>query len=235
MHFSVIIPVASEDDGWSKLLPDLIFLKKEDECIFVSPNDFSADLLALAKKTNLKCNVRWIYSEQGRAKQQNIGAKNAKKSFLWFVHCDSRINVEAFDNLKKKLAINANHLYYFNLKFLSDGPRLMLLNEFGVFIRSNLFKIPFGDQAFCLRSETFFRLYGFDENANYGEDHLLIWKAHQRHIPVKSVGISIYTSARRYDSYGWSHTTGKHLLMTFKQAVPQFKILLKGYLKRKKL
>lgn len=229
MNFTVIIPVAPFDNGWRTLINDLSFLGKNDECLLVSSVDLSTELNLMAVRGGLACSVKWIYSEVGRAKQQNIAVLNAKNNYLWFVHCDSRITFDSFNELKKKLATNENSFCYFNLKFASDGPRYMKINEWGVFIRSNLLKMPFGDQAFCLHKDIFFKLGQFNENASYGEDHLLVWSAHQNGIKVKCIGKYVTTSARKYQRLGWGATTFKHVMMTYKQAIPQFFKLIKSY------
>ena len=81
---------------------------------------------------------------------------------------------------------------------------------------------PFGDQAFCMRRDDFWRAGGFDDRAPYGEDHLLVWQAGRVGIPVRSVGARIYTSARKYRDRGWARTTARHLWLTYKQAVPEW-------------
>lgn len=231
MNLSVIIPVAPNDDDWKILLSDLQFLSEEDECIFVSPHNIKDEL----SKYKFRFKITWIYSDLGRARQLNTGARDAKNDFFWFVHCDSRISLESLSALKNEIKIKPNKLYFFDLKFISDGPLLMVLNELGVFIRAKILKIPFGDQAFCMNKEIFFKLGQFDENAVYGEDHLLIWKAHQKKVAISSIGKSIYTSSRRYKKYGWLFTTTDHLWKTFKQGFPQFLILVNNSLKRPNL
>lgn len=232
MNFSLIIPVAPLDNDWKTLIADLIYLDSKDECLFVSPVDLNEELNDLAKKAKLDCSVKWIYSDQGRAKQQNTGVKNAVNDFLWFVHCDTRLSVELFRELKNNLHQEQNAIYYFNLKFTDDVPLLMKLNELGVYVRSNLLRMPFGDQAFCMSKGVFYKLGQFDEKASFGEDHLLIWKAHQYKIKTKCIPKSVTTSSRKYKQQGWSKTTLKHLKLTYTQAIPQFiKLLTKRDIK----
>lgn len=226
MNFSLIIPVAPFDNDWKTLIYDLTFLDSKDECLLVSPVDLSKELSSLAKKANLNCVLKWIYSDIGRAKQQNIGAQNAMNDFLWFVHCDTRLSADLFKELRKRLLIERNNFYFFNLKFTDDGSKLMKLNELGVFIRSNFLRMPFGDQAFCMRKEIFYQLGQFDEGTSFGEDHLLVWKAHQSKIKTRCIQKSAVTSSRKYKDHGWSRTTLKHLKLTYTQAFPQFVKLL---------
>jgi len=222
MNFSLIIPVAPMDNEWRTLIADLAFLDSKDECLFISPVDLSEELNTLSKKTNLNCTLKWIFSDQGRAKQQNTGVQNAVNDFLWFVHCDTRLSADLFKELTRNLQAERNALYFFNLKFTDDVPLLMKLNELGVYVRSNLLRMPFGDQAFCMSKEVFYKLGQFDEKASFGEDHLLIWKAHQYNIKTKCIQKSVVTSSRKYKQQGWSRTTFEHLKLTYMQAFPQF-------------
>lgn len=217
LNFSVIIPVAPGDDDWKNLLCDLVFLEKSDECLLVSPKDLTKDLDQLVEKLDLKCEIRYLYAELGRARQQNEGALHAKNQILWFLHCDSRISSNSFAKLKNKTRKKdfKNSLYYFDLDFLKDGPLFMIFNKYGVRLRSRLFKMPFGDQGFCLHAQLFKKLKSFDEQKKISEDYFFVQKAHANKIKIKPVGASLATSARKYQKEGWLKTTKNHLLTTF--------------------
>ena len=96
------------------------------------------------------------------------------------------------------------------------------MNELGVWIRSHLLGIPFGDQGLALSRETFLKVGGFEVGRDCGEDHYFIWKARQSRVRVRSVGASIRTSARKYKRLGWRETTKKHIAITFQQAFPEW-------------
>lgn len=238
---SVIVPVGIGDDFWRELLIDLKSLSASDELIFVtcedqiqikkdlvlSIKDANTDIVNfISKKYQLDCQVRWLKCEKGRAKQMNFGAAQAENSFLWFLHCDSRIKKGSIERLKTHLQVTANTLFYFDLIFDQEASALMIINTLGVWIRSNYLRLPFGDQGFAMSKNTLNHLGGYSENAKYGEDHLLIWKALQSGISVKSIGLPIYTSARKYKKNGWARTTLFHLFYTYKQAIPEFYKLL---------
>lgn len=224
MRLSVIIPVGENDNSWRSLIADLRHLSNEDEIIFVSNNK---KLKALEKEALLPgLAVSVISSEEGRAKQLNAGARAARSDFLWFVHCDSRFSSAAVEALSRSLRASPEALHFFDLKFLADGPRMMRLTELGVWIRSRILRVPFGDQGLCLSREKFERLGGFDECSPYGEDHLFVWTAHQNGVELRAVGHSLYTSARKYESRGWASTTSKHLKLTVEQAIPELRRLL---------
>ena len=217
----MIVPVGKKDEAWRNLLPDLCSLDHDDEIVFVSQEDSQPNFSREVSQLKISATCRWIQSSPGRAKQLNLGAKEATNENLWFLHCDSRISRQGIENLKNAISKNSSRILFFNLNFLNDGSHLMPLNEIGAWIRSRILRLPFGDQGFGLSKTTFITLGGFDENAPYGEDHLLIWKAHQKRIPICCVGSGLKTSSRKYVLQGWSQTTIRHVALTFRQALPE--------------
>ncbi len=150
-----------------------------------------------------------------RASSMNRAAASASGNHLWFIHADTVLSTDAIAALQAQLK-EGEAIRYFDLRF--DGGLLMRLTELGVFLRCRWFGIPFGDQALCLPRDTFTRLGGYDERMPLGEDHFLIRKAHRLGIPVRPVGATILTSARKYARDGWFRTTWQHLCLTFRQA-----------------
>lgn len=114
------------------------------------------------------------FNQSADVRQMNFGAKNATRRFLWLLHADSRVDSIAVTLLQEALVDPLPGVYYFDLAFRADGPRLMCLNAWGANLRSRYLGLPFGDQGLCLSRETFQKLGRFDETAPYGEDHLLI-------------------------------------------------------------
>ena len=103
----------------------------------------------------------------------------------------------------------------------------MRLNSWGVWFRSHGFKMPFGDQGFCLPAKRFHELGGYDESLAYGEDHAFVWTARTAGMKMRSTGAAIETSARKYQQNGWCRTTLRHFVLTWKQALPRYARLLR--------
>lgn len=209
-QIAIIIPVGPKEEAWRSLLPQLDFVPPE--CIYL------VGIKPL--ETGLPQGVRWIVSPQGRAQQLNSGVQAARENFLWFLHADSQLTPSCVSELRKAVQSNSDAIYYFNLGF-HESSQLMKITSLGVWIRSHFFQLPFGDQGFLLSRRTFEKLGGFDETALYGEDHLLVWKAHQSGIPVLPLSGTLLTSSRKYRDNGWIKTTSRHLFLTVKQAWPQ--------------
>lgn len=196
---SIIIPVGPGEKALPELLSDLEFVKQEAEII--------------------------IINGAARARQLNEGARKATRDYIWFLHADSRLTPKTIHALLRSLEKNPEALHYFNLRFLSDGPPLMFLNEIGCWIRSRILGVPFGDQGFCLSKKNFGRIGSFPEDVACGEDHLFVWRARQKGIRLRCTGAVLKTSARRYADTGWAKLTWTYAHRWTRQAWPEWKKL----------
>ena len=206
-NLSIIIPVKKGEDTWKSLLKQL-----DDpalEIIFVGP-EFD---------DNIEGNLKTLKCVGNRATKLNLGALQAGCSSLFFLHADSILPSNFQQTILNALKKNPNKLYHFELEF--DGSPLMKINSWGANWRSRYLKMPFGDQGFFTTKKVFFELGFFSEIAPYGEDHLLVWRAHQLGIKVECIDERIKTSSRKYKNAGWLTTTVKHVYLTYKQAFPE--------------
>ncbi len=218
---SAVVPVGPLDASWRNLIGDLRDLTAIDEVLFSAAEPEPDDFAELVLREGLSCRAVWLEGSAGRAAQMNRGARAAGGPYLWFLHCDSRLTPDAVASLRRSLTSAPDALHYFRLRFGRPRPRWMVCNEFGVAVRSRLFRMPFGDQALCLRKNHFLALGGFDESAPYGEDHLLVWAARRQKLPLRCTGGTVVTSSRKYLKEGWAATTLRHGWMTWKQAAGQ--------------
>lgn len=217
----MVVPVGKGDEAWRQLMPDFAILGSDDEVIIVTPEKLREEFLRMAQAHQLKCKVHWAPSRLGRGSQMNTGERWATTEYVWFLHADSRLPAGAIARLKASIASAPDDVHFFDLKFLEDGPLFTVLNEAGAWIRSRIFRLPFGDQGLCFQRNQFRLLGGFNESTCYGEDHLLVWTAHRNGIRLKCVGAHLFTSARKYTKDGWAITTLLHLALTIKQAAPE--------------
>ena len=211
---SVVIPLAPKEQAWRDLLPQLLDCGEGSEILLVHAESDHLDL----GDHDAPPNLRLIASVPGRARQLNTGARMARGRWLWFLHADSRLTAGVLLELQRFIVADDDALGYFDLRFERDGPWLTRLNAAGANLRARWLGLPFGDQGFVLRAETFHRLDGYDEAADYGEDHLLVWSARAAGVPLRRLPAAIVTSARRYREHGWWSTTLKHLRLTAQQA-----------------
>lgn len=221
---SIIIPLAPREEKWKELIPQLSTLPQGCEILLV---------IGIAEYLDVSGfeNLRVVEGTKGRAGRMNSGAYQAKNDCLWFLHADSKFTPDAIKKLVACFEQNPNALYYHDLKFMDDGPKLIKLNEKMVRWRSDFLRMPFGDQGFGISKDLFFELGGYRDDFEFGEDHIFTWKVRQEGYPLKRTGASIYTSARKYEKGGWGKVTLSHVLMTFKQGVPEMlKLMKKKYL-----
>jgi hypothetical protein len=226
VSLSVIIPLGPGDDAWRELMPDLDVLEDRAEILLVATADDALRMAGELPEGSASSRMHLIVSPAGRAAQLNAGAAQANGEYLLFLHADSRVAVSAWEALFASLERFPERLHYFNLRFRSDGPRRMRLNEWGVWLRSHWLGIPFGDQGLCLRTVHFRGVGPYDESIPYGEDHVFVWAARLHGLRLQCTGSAIETSARKYRDEGWFRTTLRHLVLTIKQAAPYFRQLV---------
>jgi hypothetical protein len=206
---SIVIPVASGENCLATLLEDLRGRPKSWDVVIAVPEesvDFPVfETLSIAHDCTL------VASPPGRGAQMNCGATAAKSQHLCFLHADSRLDATAIKQLSRAVSRSPDALMYFDLKFAADGPFLTVINTIGVFIRSRVFHLPFGDQGLCISATAFRRLQCFDTDLRPGEDLRLVLKAQRKRIPIKPIRAFIQTSARKYARQGWLRTTATHL------------------------
>ena len=147
----------------------------------------------------------------------------ASGDWLWFVHADSRLRADTLQALQGFLDQGNPALGWFTLAFRRDGTRCTVLNAAGANWRARWLGLPFGDQGLLLPRACFEALHGFDEQAAYGEDHLLVWAARRAGLPLQHIPAVLETSARKYARHGWLRTTWRHWRLTVVQAWPAWR------------
>lgn len=221
---SVVIPVGPAETSLEPMLQQLHYLQRAEQIIFV----FCPLSEHLRAQLPAKEQVIAVTTEAGRARQLNAGARRVESGFIWFLHLDSQISNTQWQMLNQSLMRQPGSLHYFDLQFLSDGDGPMWLNSLGANLRSRYLGLPFGDQGLCLSVAQFERLGGYPVEAEYGEDHLFVWRAHQKGVRLTNTGAALTTSARKYRSAGWGRLTLKYQLCWIRQALPQLWLLLKS-------
>lgn len=207
-HLSIVVPVGPGDPAWRNLLNDLTAFGSAVEIILSACRPWP-------DQTRPPENVRWISGEPGRARQLNVGAGQASRPFVWFLHADTRCSERLVDAVRHFIGIDADSLGYFKLRFADDGPALTRLNARSANLRSRLFGLPFGDQGFIIHRRVFHDLKGFDEAISLGEDLDFVVRAKASGVPLRELPGTLETSARRYRQQGWLTTTLRHLWLTW--------------------
>lgn len=213
-YFSIIIPLGPSEPIPCALISDIQAALRVSHEILLAPGE--RRLEEAQDQMGEK-----VSSSFGRAHQMNAAAKRARGAWLWFVHADSTLTPVTVPYLLKATTRGPRSIYFSRLEFAGDR-KIMKLNEWGVRLRSELLKIPFGDQGFLVCKTLFDELGGFDITAPFGEDHLFVWEARRRGIAIQPTGGTILTSARKYVDQGWLRVTLNHLWLTIMQATREY-------------
>lgn len=194
-RISIIIPVLNESKCILKVLS---YLKNNSSSnnireILVVDGGSTDNTASLA----LEAGASVIYSDKGRAKQMNLGAKNARGEIFYFLHVDT-LPPRNFDR-SIIAAVNGSHeVGCFQMRFDSDSR---FLRFFAWFTRINLTICRGGDQSLFITKELFFKAKGFNEAYIVYEDCEFIGRLYKKTY-FKILPEQVQTSARRYEERG---------------------------------
>jgi len=219
-RLSLIVPVGPGEQAWLRLGDQLLALRQtvpwlaELELVLAA-----CERLAVPPDLQARFAVAITRSEAGRARQLNAGAQQAQGDMLWFVHADTELNAAVLTQAHQFMntAQSQNAVGYFQLAFAEDGPWLTRLNAAGANVRSRLFGLPFGDQTLLISRKLWRKVGSFEQSLKQGED--LDWVVRAQLLGNGVIGLPgrVRTSARKYQRFGWLHTTLRHLVATYRQ------------------
>lgn len=193
---SIIIPILNEEENIGKLLGYLIENSSKENIseIIVVDGGSIDDSVSIVKQFE---QVTFLKSEKGRAKQMNVGAKNAKGNILYFLHADS-FPTKHFDQLIIDEVKIGNLAGCFKMKFDSNHWWLKLASWLTQY---RWRACRGGDQSQFITKNLFKSIGGFDERFTVYEDNDLINKLYELNQFVV-IQHWITTSARRYETNG---------------------------------
>ncbi|WP_296125894.1 TIGR04283 family arsenosugar biosynthesis glycosyltransferase [Pseudomonas sp. Ga0074129] len=191
---SVVIPVRNEAQSLPLLLGDLAGLRAGGaEVIVVDGGSSDATCeLARAKADHV------LVCEPGRAVQMNAGAALAQGEYLWFVHADTRVSVEALAALQDALA-DRPLWGRFDVRLSGEGAAFKLIGKM-ISLRSRLTGVASGDQGIFVRREHFDAMGGYAPIALM-EDLCLCRHLKQQARP-RCISVALSTSSRRWQQNG---------------------------------
>ena len=149
-----------------------------------------------------------VKSDKGRANQMNAGAKIATGENLLFLHADTKIDPATLEEVRKTLSNKSVAGGAYRLRIGGGGMLLKLVSTMAN-LRSQLFKLPYGDQAIFMRREVFERLGGYPDVLLL-EDVMLVDKI-KRAGRVVIIPCYAETSPRRWEKEGVFTVTAKNL------------------------
>lgn len=150
-------------------------------------------------------NIKKIFSKKGRANQMNKGASIASYEILLFLHADTILPNNSFDEIRDILKQKEIKAGAFDLSFNSKNILLTLISKIASW-RSRLTKLPYGDQAIFIKKEIFNKI-GTYEDIPLMEDVNLMQKLKKENYKIKISNKKVITSSRKWDNSGIIYTT----------------------------
>ncbi len=192
MKISVIIPAYNEAACLDRTLQAVSRLKGDFELLVVDGSS-TDETSAIARR----CGARVLTARRSRAAQMNVGAEHARGDVLLFLHADTFLPEEAYDQVTRTLADPNVAGGCFRLGFDQHTPGL----RFSAFVTRFSFPLfHFGDSAYFVRATAFRQLGGY-RSYPIMEDIDLWLRLRKRHRLVV-LESSVVTSARRFIRYG---------------------------------
>ncbi|WP_448572231.1 TIGR04283 family arsenosugar biosynthesis glycosyltransferase [Trichothermofontia sp.] len=163
--------------------------------------------------------VTLLHSAAGRAQQMNTGAAIATGEILLFLHADTHLPLGFPTHIRTALATPGTIAGAFDLRIAGDLPGLRWV-EWGVYWRSRLFRLPYGDQALFCPAAIFHALGGFPD-LPIMEDVAWVRRL-QTQGKLAIVPETVVTSARRWQQRGVWQTTllNQAILLGYALGIP---------------
>lgn len=211
---SIIIPVYEEHDTLPVLLEQLMPMvsgaspqTKRNIEIIVSDGHPLGTTIARIKMPY----VKKILAPKGRASQMNAGASISNGDILLFLHADTFLPPNAFQQIRAACTASRIVAGAFMLGIDAPDPIFRLI-EHAVFHRSRLIGIPYGDQAIFVK-QWFFNKIGGYKNIPLMEDVDLMQRTRASGGKVKILAASTRTSPRRWHAEGIVFCTLRNWLL----------------------
>lgn len=151
--------------------------------------------LVFNKYENAK--IALLHADKGRAKQMNVGAKNASGFILYFLHADS-FPPKHFDKHIISEVEKGHEAGCFRMQFDSKHWWLKLASWFTQF---RWRACRGGDQSLFITQKLFNDIGGYDERYRIYEDNILINELYAR-MQFVVINKKLITSARMYKKHG---------------------------------
>ena len=200
---SVVVPVLDDTAAVARLLSRLPPHPGVEVLVVDGGRDTQLEAL-----TNGRTDVRLTRSEPGRGGQMNAGAARAGGAWLLFLHADSVLPAGWLDALSAVAAPVVGGWFRFALDDASWQARWL---ERAVAWRVRFLRLPYGDQGYFVRRETFRALGGYDP-IPLMEDVAFIRRLVKAG-PVVELPLPLVTSARRWQADGWLRRSARNLAL----------------------
>jgi rSAM/selenodomain-associated transferase 2 len=217
---SIVVPVFHEELEIERCIEMLAAQPGIEECEIIVVDGGNGTTIDCIDKPPAP--VIKIRSPQGRGAQLNQGANRSTGDLILFLHVDTRLPRNGVTLIRAALA--KHEAGCFSLRIDTNNVFLKAINLFSS-LRSSLNRIPYGDQGYFIRKDTFFRLGGFPEQALMEDVDLMI-KLKRKGIALKILPQTVLTSDRRWAKEGVFFGTIRNQLLfnLYRSGVPVQKL-----------
>ena len=199
MHpeLSIIIPVYDEESAINSVIPHLLSIMSGSfyEIIVVDGDPKKSTINKIHYD-----GVRTAVGPKGRGPQMNTGAALADGDILLFLHADTILPLNAARRIRSSCADRACAGGASRLGINSPKPVYRLIEKM-VSIRSQITRIPYGDQGIFIKKQVFRAMGGF-KNIPIMEDIDLMRRVRKRRENIILVPEQVSTSPRRWEREG---------------------------------
>jgi rSAM/selenodomain-associated transferase 2 len=205
---SVIVPVLNEAGGINDLIANLRARDpgRSVEIIVVDGDPEGSTISAIEDASVVTASC-----DPGRAAQMNRGAAFANGDVLLFLHADTFLPSDAFERISAALRDRKYAAGCFDLGIRSDRT-LFRITERYVALRTQITRVPFGDQAIFMRKDYFERIGRFKE-IPIMEDVELMRRIRGRGDAICFIPAKVSTSPRRWEREGVLFTTLRNWML----------------------
>ena len=210
-QWSVVIPVLQE----AQQLPSLLAQLQGQEEVWVVDGGSRDGSGQIARSMG----AHWLRSEASRGVQLRLGAAQATRPWLLFLHADARLPSQWPLVLARVLRDPAVAAAAFRLRVNGCGWKLRLLEQL-VDWRCRCRGLPYGDQGLALAADVYQRSGGY-QPIPLMEDLELVQRLH-RYGDVVQTPAAVQVSARRWQRLGvWrSSWRNAQLRRAWRKGVP---------------
>ncbi|RJP80099.1 MAG: glycosyltransferase [Desulfobacteraceae bacterium] len=211
--FSIIIPVFNEMDQINQVIRHLSVLSAgyDFEIIVVDGNPAGNTIQAI-DEIGWRMPVKKLLSPKGRGIQMNTGAAHADGKILLFLHADTILNPNAFQDIESVIRSEKEVVGgAFDLGI--DSPKLIfrIIERVSSF-RSRITRIPYGDQAIFMKSGYFHKI-GCFSTFPIMEDVDLMLRVGRSGGKIRIIPEKVRTSSRRWEKEGVLFCTFRNWLL----------------------
>ena len=182
---SVVIPLLSEGSEHLPLVEILASSPHVDEIVLVEAADDPGDN---ARPSDDSGKIRFLTAHRGRARQMNAGAAEASSPILLFLHADSRLRLEALEELQERFGRSESAAFAFRHAYREPSRLLQGMARIGNIVGSfNPYAL--GDQGLAVGRQSFQDHGGFPDIPILEDWYMVPQAPAERSIPDSPIGM----------------------------------------------